>query len=552
MTWRAEDPMGNEAAKVKHLLPRYTRGRGLDLGCGPFKAYPHFIGVDDVTEYRGWADPRTGAHWRPDVVGDVRDLSMFADGSLDFVFSSHLLEHIDDHEAALSEWRRVIRIGGHLVLYLPHREHYPRMGEEGANPDHRHDFVPADIIAAMETASSAWDLVECETRSGGTEYSFLMVFRRLAEGSGLQHSHRRPRAAKRLLVIRYGAFGDLIMASSILPALKAEGWSITLNCSPPGDSILRHDPHIDEFLVQDKDQVPNEDLGDYWAALGGEYDRVINLCEAVEGTLLHIPGRRSHALPHAARHAISNINYIDMHRMIAGLPAGTTCRPWFYPSGEETAAALAYREKLLPGPIVLWSLAGSSVHKLWPYAMDVIGWLLEQTTARVVVSGDESDQVLAWAIAQALCRKFLDMPEEESHALKLSGCLAALRGHFGHQRLIVRCGGWPIREAMTFACTAADVVVGPETGILNAASMRAVPKVVLLSHSSHENLTRDWLNTIALSSSECPQSPCHRMHYNFDFCPRDEPTGAALCQARITPQSVFDAIGEAMVKARAA
>ena len=46
MTWRAEDPMGDEASKVKYDIVEYTRGAVLDLGCGPSKAFPHFIGVD--------------------------------------------------------------------------------------------------------------------------------------------------------------------------------------------------------------------------------------------------------------------------------------------------------------------------------------------------------------------------------------------------------------------------------------------------------------------------------------------------------------------------
>ena len=47
MVWNINDPQGNEAAKVKYEIVEFTRGSGLDLGCGPFKLYPHFIGVDN-------------------------------------------------------------------------------------------------------------------------------------------------------------------------------------------------------------------------------------------------------------------------------------------------------------------------------------------------------------------------------------------------------------------------------------------------------------------------------------------------------------------------
>ena len=48
MAWRLNDPQGNEAAKIKYDIVPYTRGKGLDVGCGGFKAYQHFIGVDNM------------------------------------------------------------------------------------------------------------------------------------------------------------------------------------------------------------------------------------------------------------------------------------------------------------------------------------------------------------------------------------------------------------------------------------------------------------------------------------------------------------------------
>ena len=90
MTWREDGPQGNESAKVRWDIVEYTRGRGLDLGCGPFKAYPHFIGVDN-----GHHAQEFGWQYKPDIHVDTCErLDMFASNSMDFVFSSHLLEHI--------------------------------------------------------------------------------------------------------------------------------------------------------------------------------------------------------------------------------------------------------------------------------------------------------------------------------------------------------------------------------------------------------------------------------------------------------------------------
>jgi len=148
----------------------YTNGRGLDLGCGQFKAFPHFIGVDN------------GHHWGMkgvDVhVNTCEDLSLFASNSMDFVFSSHLLEHIKDYKSALKEWMRVIKVGGYLILYLPDEDEYPKCGEVGANPDHKWNVNYDKVIEAMEETCS-WDLIRYEKRNQDREYSLFFVFEKL-------------------------------------------------------------------------------------------------------------------------------------------------------------------------------------------------------------------------------------------------------------------------------------------------------------------------------------------------------------------------------------
>jgi predicted SAM-dependent methyltransferase len=318
MVWRPDDPQGAESAKICHMIVPFTRGKGLDLGCGPYKAFPHFIGVDDHTEYQD-------VDYRPDVRGRVLDLAMFADGRLDFVFSSHLLEHLDDTEAALREWWRVIRPGGHLVLYLPDKALYPNIGEDGANPDHKHDFDREDIVGIMKRVGS-WDLVENQQRPLWNEYSFYQVFRKI-EGThhreswrtqGLPALRARGRTA---LVTRYGAYGDHIQASSVLPALKEQGWTVVYNCDQRGEEIMRHDPHIDLLWPQDTGQVPHAELDAYWLQLGREFDRHFNLSGSVEETLLVPAGRYQHGFSQMARHRLMNVNYLDFQHAIAEAPA---------------------------------------------------------------------------------------------------------------------------------------------------------------------------------------------------------------------------------------
>lgn len=177
MTWNITDPQGSEAQKVKYDIVEYTRGRGLDLGCGPSKAFPHFIGVDNLKDVQLF-----GVQMRPDLVVDTcENLYEFADNSKDFIFSSHMLEHFE-YEAvapALKDWMRVLRDGGHLVLYLPDEDEYPKCGEPGANPDHKWNVNYDRVIDAMKLCGS-WDLVKFEKRNKEFEYSLLFVFKKLA------------------------------------------------------------------------------------------------------------------------------------------------------------------------------------------------------------------------------------------------------------------------------------------------------------------------------------------------------------------------------------
>lgn len=342
--------------------------------------------------------------------------------------------------------------------------------------------------------------------------------------------------SKTVCVVRYGGFGDQIQASNILPELKRHGYHVTFNTTPKGQSILQHDPHIDAWIIHDEEAVPNEALGDYWKGLAKQFDRFINLTESVEGTLLAVPGRANHGWPTNLRRKHLNKNYLEWTAELAEVPYHSEAK--FYPTADEKVKAVDYlkvlRAERLPAdapmgliapPVfsILWVLSGSSQHKFYPWQDSVIAKiLLEMPEATVIFNGDYACQILE-------------------------------AGWENEPRVKCESGNMGIRESLTLA-QVVDCVVGPETGVLNAVGFEQNAKVVLLSHSTEENLTKHWVNTASLSAPADPTVPicgnqaCHRLHYTREFCPEHEATGAAMCQISITPDRVYDAIRAAYLK----
>ncbi len=510
MTWSKDAPQGAESKKVMWELVPYTRGFGLDIGCGPFKAFSHFIGVDNRSD-----TVLFGIQMDPDMtIPDACDLP-YKDGILDFAFSSHLLEHVEDHKKALKEWWRVLKVGGRLVLYLPHKNFYPNIGVDGANPDHKHDFLPKDIVEAMREVAPSWDLLENQERNQNDEYSFFQVYLKTEFGKQRQ-PWTSPKPKKTAAITRFGAFGDLIQTASIAAALKADGYHVTLFCETRGYAIAKSDKSYDRFIIQDKDQVPNQLLGPYWAYWEKKFDRWINLSESVEGSCLAMPDRISGQWPHEMRQKYFSMNYLEFMHDIAG-----TNYKWFakeqkfVPTKDEEIWALEQKLKY-PGIVILYALSGSAVHKVWPWMDQIFARLLTATDATIVTVGDEKAKILE-------------------------------AGWTKEPRVISQAGNWSIRESLAFA-QVADVVIGPETGVLNCSAFNErVAKVVFLSHSSHENLTRDWKNTIAIAPTDTPCYPCHKMIYSWDQCNQAKDAdgngeGVALCAKNITPDDAWGAL----------
>ena len=126
----------------------------LEIGCsgGPLlqrlrgTGYTHLTGIDvsetgiAVAQQRGVPNVSCmdGAHLT------------FPDASFDLVVASDVLEHIEDEAQALREWVRVLRPGGHLLVFVPAFQFL--WGKHDVVNQHFRRYTAAQLAARMREA----------------------------------------------------------------------------------------------------------------------------------------------------------------------------------------------------------------------------------------------------------------------------------------------------------------------------------------------------------------------------------------------------------------
>lgn len=101
--------MSNEASKTKLLWGEFEHkilsGKGIDIGCG--------------------CDPITESVKRFEIEnGDANEITRYIHEDFDFVFSCHVLEHMNDPGKALEEWWALVKPGGYLIFIVPDEDLY--------------------------------------------------------------------------------------------------------------------------------------------------------------------------------------------------------------------------------------------------------------------------------------------------------------------------------------------------------------------------------------------------------------------------------------------
>ena len=151
---------------------RFFVGQGIDIGAGsdPVSLYGEQFPL--MTGLRVWDMPD----------GDAQKLATIADASLDFVHSSHCLEHMVDPMAALARWFEVVKPGGHLVILIPDEDLYEQgIWPSNKNNDHKWTFAiykkkswspkSLNVIEMVAKLPEAAELVKLEKLDASYRYN---------------------------------------------------------------------------------------------------------------------------------------------------------------------------------------------------------------------------------------------------------------------------------------------------------------------------------------------------------------------------------------------
>ncbi|CAB9528295.1 Methyltransferase, type 11 [Seminavis robusta] len=108
------------------IMHRYLDGlEGVEVGSATHNGFGlHTVNVDftfEPTLYQKEQIDFVGQYRRVDVKASA-DRLPWADGVVDFVLSSHVIEHFHDPIKVVCEWLRVVRVGGYVAIIAPHKE----------------------------------------------------------------------------------------------------------------------------------------------------------------------------------------------------------------------------------------------------------------------------------------------------------------------------------------------------------------------------------------------------------------------------------------------
>jgi SAM-dependent methyltransferase len=111
------------------LALQWCQGHGVELGAAAHNPF----GLEDCLNVAPRIDYEFFAQSQRDMCGEVAPVDLWGDAchipvedeALDYVISSHVIEHLPDVVSAFVEWDRVLKPGGIIFIIFPKRDALP-------------------------------------------------------------------------------------------------------------------------------------------------------------------------------------------------------------------------------------------------------------------------------------------------------------------------------------------------------------------------------------------------------------------------------------------
>ena len=326
----------------------------------------------------------------------------------------------------------------------------------------------------------------------------------------------------RVLLIRDAAVGDALMITPAIHDFAERGYDVHVACKKHvGAAVYAFNPHIascHELPTSETMEQRQQRIDEIIARV--KPDIHVDLAFSCEGAFLyHSDNPMYHESIELRRAIAQDTNYYEhINKRVLGCERTL---PEMYIGAEEDRRWTQIRANTLGSIFIQVQLTGSSINKCYPFWPEVIKGL-QQLSSRVIVI-TTGDPAIGPAF-EAMCL----IPGVNPR----------------------RMWPWCSEQKMTLrdslvATKYVDLVIGPETGVVNAAACWDTPKLVLLTHSNCRNLTEGWKRCIPIQSpAKC--SPCYRIVSAGDPCnyiSDDENydiAGAMRCMAEIPPELIIN------------
>lgn len=234
---RLQSLVAGKARAFTACVGDFADRRGIEIGgpsrsfsaTGIFPVYPIAGSVDNctfgnLTVWEGSIQEGRSFQYSPgkpagmQFISEATDLQQIASATYDFVLASHVLERIANPILALSEWVRVLREGGVLVLLLP---------EQSKTFDHRRPVTTMEhLMSDFNAGTGEDDLTHLE------EILALHGLSRDPEAgnpesfNAARASHGTDRASSRSSRVRHSPNSSRYQAARSIPrALRATRWN---------------------------------------------------------------------------------------------------------------------------------------------------------------------------------------------------------------------------------------------------------------------------------------------------------------------------------------